>query len=192
MNARHLTGLLHDLLEPRHRQPASFRVEGPELAGRAFRGDGPHDVTTVAHSSPSSRAAERLRLALIEGAARLQDDAGVFTSPVEALPMPAELAACPGTLLTWVTHSPYEERRWVGGYVRRGRVTWEVLASGARDLPLDDFVVQVVNDLISREPEMEHGSLWDLLPLPAELPGPMVHEASLGSDPQVEQMLEAA
>ena len=118
MNTRQLTGFLQDLLEPLHHDCSSFRVAGPTLAGRAFRGNHPRELTVVAHSSASSQAAERLRLALIDGAGRLQADAWSVATPVAAVDLPPALIDHPATMLRWVTRTPTRELYWTAAWVR--------------------------------------------------------------------------
>lgn len=191
MNVRHLTGFLHDLLEPRHQRAPSFRVSGPTIAGRAFRGRHPRELTVVAHSSASSQAAERLRLSLIDGAARLQSDAWSLSDPVVAIQLPESLSDHPATMLRWATRNDTQEFHWTAAWVRRGRVTWEVLAMDDRDRNLDGVVGQTSVDLLTREPEVTDRSLWDLIPMATDLPIPMYLDASLGDDP-LETLAEAA
>ena len=183
MNARQLTGFLHGLLESRPRQSTSFRVEGPDVAGRAFRDQSLRELTVVAHSSQSSRAAERLRVALIDGAARLQSDSCQLASHVELLPTPVDLAMHSVTFLAWTTRAMQMERSWVAAYLRRGRVTWELLASASTPVSLVDVVAAVSLDLVSRDLSADNSSLWSLLPVGAELPVPMWLDATLGADP---------
>ena len=191
VNARHLAGFLHQVLDPRPRQPISFRVAGPDVAGRAFRGDQIPELTVVAHSSASSKAAERLRLALIDGAARLQSDAWRLTSPVELLETPANLDGEIATFLTWATRAADGEWAWAAGYLRRGRVTWELLASAAPGTPSVDLVTAVAIDLVSRDLPTPESSLWDLLPVAADLPVPMQLDATLGADPFATELVAA-
>lgn len=184
MNARHLAGFLHQVLDPRPRQStSSFRVEGPDLAGRAFRGDIVPEFTVVAHSSPSSGAAERLRLALIDGAARLQSDSWRLSSPVALIATPAGLEGHFATFLAWATRAGDQEQEWMAGYLRRGRVTWELLASAAVSEPLPDLLASVALDLVNREAPAFDSSLWHLLPVADDLPVPMWLDATLGADP---------
>jgi hypothetical protein len=191
MNRRHLTGFLHDLLEPRHHHAPSFRVSGPAIAGRAFRGRHPRELTVVAHSSPSSQAAERLRLSLIDGAARLQSDTWTLADPVVAVQVPESLIDHPATLLRWSTSSHTLRLHWTAAWVRRGRVTWEVLAMDEDDRNLEGVVGQMAVDLMTREPEATNRSLWDVIPLATDLPVPMYLDASLGDDP-LDSLAQAA
>jgi hypothetical protein len=191
MNTRHLTGFLHDLLEPRHHHAPSFHVSGPTIAGRAFRGQHPRELTVVAHSSASSREAERLRLSLIDGAGRLQDGPRSLVSPVVAVDLPADLVDQPATMLRWTTRSHLRVDHWTAAWIRRGRVTWEVLAMDEDDPDLEGVVGQVAIDLMLREPQSTELSLWDLLPLAPDLPVPMHLDESLGEDP-LANMAEAA
>ncbi|HYJ12190.1 MAG TPA: hypothetical protein VEW66_01270 [Thermomicrobiales bacterium] len=184
MNTRQLTGFLYDLLEPRQHDVPSFRVTGPSIAGRAFRGQHPHELTIVAHSSASSQAAERLRLALIDGAARLQVDAWSLATPVVAVDLPASLVGQPATMLRWTTKNRTQQLHWTAAWVRRGRVTWEVLAMDDRDPHLEAVVGQTAVDLMTDEPHSIDRSLWDLLPQARDLPVPMYLDASLCDDPR--------
>jgi hypothetical protein len=192
MNARRVTGLLSHLLEPCAPRPQSFRVAGPNIAGRAFRGTDLTALTVMAHASSSSASAERLRMALIDGAARVQSDLGVMSSQVEAMPTPTVFGTHPATVLTWATWTATEHQVWVAGYLRRGRVTWEVLAASVEPTLPQAVVTSVALDVLTREPHSTAGSLWDLLPTAVDLPLVMTLDAVLGEEPVPTSMLVAA
>jgi hypothetical protein len=198
MDRRHIATRFIPWLVPVRHRPQSFRAIGPRMAGRAFSGldATPHYLTVIAWNERSSFAAENRRLALLEDAGRTSPGMGVNVSTVRGHALPADLDHIAGSVISWATTGGNLTANWAAGYFRRGRVTWEIVASGRDIERLVRVVIDPMADLSRREPlvpdaEGVAGSLWDLLPVASDFGAEMTLEATF-EDPADDETVATA
>ncbi|MDQ3654617.1 MAG: hypothetical protein M3457_06015 [Chloroflexota bacterium] len=175
------------------------------LAGRAFAGDAQAGssvgyLTVIVRNASSVLAAERTRLALLAQAGDIERGLDIHATHVNGRSLPDRLAQLPGSLVTWdtVAGAAAVRTRWAAGYFRRGDLVWEIIATGAKMDDLARLVIDLADDLTSRQitgpdpsaPQWT-GGLWSLLPNGDDLPSPMRLDTVFAGD-QVYDVGEAA